>query len=221
MDCRPPADGTDTGMRAQLVAVQTWFELRWNAASPLTPALAARYQGVFDSVDNMKQPTPTDDDLAKPDARPSTLSAKDLHKLRAANHFWIEAGNITKNLGKSKPGNQLMMKRLSRVFFGVPASDVPQNSPLTTLTITYDDVPKLDCSLTFSDNGMDKLTLPIPGAGGPPKYDGKNLLFTRIKAGVFQLELGTASQKQQWLKKSKAVDAHHAMPPDGREWGTF
>ena len=114
-----------------------------------------------------------------------------------------------------------MMKRLSRVFFGVPASDVPQNSPLTTLTITYDDVPKLDCSLTFSDNGMDKLTLPILGAGGPPKYDGKNLLFTRIKAGIFQLELGTASQKQQWVKKSKAVDAHHVMPPDGREWGSF
>lgn len=221
LDCRPPAQGADAAIRAQIADVQAWYELRWDAASRLTTALANRYRAVFDNADNLRHPTPTDDDRAKPDTRPSTLSAEDLRKLRAANHFWIEAGNITKNLGKSKPGNQLMMKRLSRVFFGVPARDVPQNSPLTTLTISYDGVPKSDCSLTFSDNGMDKLTLPLPGAGGPAKYDGKNLLFTRLKAGVFRLELGTAAQKEQWVKKSKAIEAHHAMPPQGREWGIF
>ena len=221
LDCRPPAQHADAAIRAQIVAVQAWYELRWNDASLLTVPLANRYRAVFDNADNLRHPTPTDDDLAKPDARASTLSAKDLRKLRAANHFWIEAGNITKNLGRNKPGNQLMMKRLSRVFFGVPSRAVPQNSPLTKLSISFGGIPKEDCSLTFSDNAMDKLTLPLPGAGGPQEYDGKNLLFTRIKAGVFELQLGTAAQKAQWVRKSKAIAAHHEMPPQGREWGVF
>lgn len=220
LDCRPPANG-DAAIREQIAGVQQWYEIRWNAASALTHKLADRYRTLFDSADNLKHPTPTEDDLAKPDERRSTLSAEDLHKLRAANHFWIEADkNITPNLGKNKPGNQLMMTRLSRVFFGVPPKDVPQNSPLTKLTISYGAHAKDDCSLTFSDNGMDKLTLPIPGAGGPPAYDGENLLFTRVKAGTFELELGTKKRKQQWVRKSEAIDARHKMA-GGRQWGVF
>lgn len=220
LDCRPPADPADTPVRAQVVAVQGWFDARWNAASTLTAALANSYQKVYEDADNLRHPTPTDDDQAKPDAKPSTLSAEDLIKLRAANHLWIEAGNVTRNLGKNKPGNQLMMKRLSRVFFGVPPKDVPQNSPLTTLTISYDGHAKDDCSLTFSDNGMDKLTLPLPGDGGPDEYDGKSLLFTRIKAGHFELKIGSSVDKQKWIRKSKAVGASHRMA-QGRRWGVF
>lgn len=221
MDCRPPAAEGDASLRSKVEAVQAWYELSWAAAPRLTTALLAQYREIFDSTENLKHPTPTDDDHAKPDERPTTLTADDLRKLRACSHLWIEAGNVTKNLGPSKPGNQLMMKRLSRVFFGVPATDVPQNSPLTRVNIFYGGVPKDDCSLTFSDNGMDKLTLPLPGAGGPPSYDGKTLLFTRLKAGVFQLDLGTAAQKRDWIRKSKAIAAKHKMPAQGRRWGVF
>ena len=72
-----------------------------------------------------------------------------------------------------------MMTRLSRVFFGVPATEVPENSPLRKVSITYNGATKNDCSLTFSDNGMDKLTLPIPGIEGPLSYDNENLGLVR------------------------------------------
>lgn len=221
LDCQPPARESDAGMLNQIAAVQAWYDRTWNAATRFTAKLEAQYQRIFDSTENLRQPTPTDDDPAGPNPRPSSLTPEALRKLRACSHFWIEAGNVTKNLGRSRPGNQLMMKRLSRVFFGVPAADVPQNSPLTQVEVSYKGVSKPDCSLTFSDNAMDKLTLPIPGAGGPAAYDGQTLLFTRLKAGVFRLELGRASQTRDWVRKSQAIGAQYAMPPQGRRWGVF
>ena len=117
-------------------------------------------------------------------------------------------------------GNQLMLKRLSRVYFGVPPTDVPQNSPLTRVQIGYGNVMKSDCSLTFSDNGMDKLTLPIPEPDKVPAYDQKNLFFTRLGPDRFLVELGTEAQKRRWIRKSKEIDASFTMP-SGRKWGVF
>jgi hypothetical protein len=203
----------------QVQGIQTWYEGIWAAASPLNAALLARYEGIFDSADNKRNPTPTDDDIADIHGLGS-LTPKQLRKLRVCKHFWIEAGNVTRNLGPRTPGNQLMMKRLSRVLFGVPAADVPQNSPLTQVGITYQATLKADCSLTFSDNGMDKLTLPIPGAGGPPTYDQESLLFTRTAVGAFKLELGTPAQIQQWKRRSSDIDSSYKMQ-SGRQWGVF
>jgi HKD family nuclease len=221
LEWRLPAGGEDKAAKAAIDSIQTWYNSAWTSASPLSPALISQYKRIYEAADNLRHPTPTEDDAVPAAPGPKALSATDLQKLRACRHFWIEAGNVTKNLGPSRPGNQLMMKRLSRVFFGVPATNVDKNSPLTTIEISYGGVPKPDCSLTFSDNGMDKLTLPVPGAEGPSTYDQKNLLFTRIRAGVFTVELGTAAQKGQWVKSSKAVQAYFSMPPDGRQWGVF
>lgn len=220
-DCHSPTRSRGTEMRTQIKAVQAWYELKWRVAPPLTAALAAQYRTIFDAAENLRHPTPTDDDHAVPSVTKGSLTANDLRKLRACSHYWIEAGNVTKNLGPSKPGNQLMMKRLSRVFFGVPPDNVPQNSPLRQLEISYQGASKSDCSLTFSDNGMDKLTLPIPGAGGPAFYDGKTLLFIRKAAGVFQLEIGSQAERRNWIRKSDAIDGRQSMPPHGRQWGVF
>ncbi len=220
LEWRRPVGKRDAAARAVLTSMQTWYEDTWKAASSLS-SVEGPYAKIYESTDNLRHPTPTEDDECPAGLGASSLSPKDLQKLRACRHFWIQAGNITKNLGPSRPGNQLMMKRLSRVFFGVPATDVPHNSPLKTVEIAYNSGAKPDCSLTFSDNAMDKLTLPVPGHEGPPAYDNENLLFTRVSAGKFTVELGTAAQKAQWAKSSKAIDAHFAMPPHGREWGVF
>lgn len=201
--------------------VRRWYSAAWSEAPDLTDALLLTYSRFYESVEKLRQPTPTDDDVAATGLGGNSLTPEDLIKLRTCTHFWIEAGNVTKNLGPSRPGNQLMMKRLSRVFFGVPAANVPQNSPLTKIKVVYGGTSKDDCSLTFSDNGMDKLTLPLPGAGGPPKYDNQNILFTRIGSGVFDLQLGASVQKAKWLKNSDAIGASHKMPPHGRRWGVF
>lgn len=220
LEWNSPTGGQDAAARSAINSIQTWYNSAWTSASPLNLALITQYKRIYEDADNLRHPTPTEDDAVPAAPGPSSLSALNLRKLRVCRHFWIEAGNITKNLGPSRPGNQLMMKRLSRVFFGVPATNVPQNSPLTTMQISYGGFQKPDCSLTFSDNGMDKLTLPVPGAGGPPVYDNQNLLFTRDGAGAFTVRLGTAAQKAQWVKNSKAVQAHFVMP-HGREWGVF
>jgi len=217
LDRRAPLNPSDVAAQMQIDAVQVWYNTMWNLAAPLDAALATSYKRIFNSVENLRQLVPTDDDVVPPSG---TLTSKDLRKLRACSQLWIEAGNVTKNLGKDRPGNQLMMKRLSRVFFGVPANNVPQNSPLTTLSISYAEVVKTDCSLTFSDNAMDKLTLPVPGAGGPAAYDGETLLFTRIGAGAFRLDLCNAKQKNNLIQRSEAIDAVYTMP-SGRQWGVL
>lgn len=219
MGRQPPARMTDGNVAPQIQAVQDWYEGIWAGADRLTPELLNLYKQIYDSVPNRRAPVPTDDDIVASIGN-GALTPEQLRKLRVCSKFWIEAGNVTRNLGPKAPGNQLMMKRLSRVFFGVPAADVPQNSPLTQISVTYNDRVKADCSLTFSDNGMDKLTLPIPGAGGPPFYDRQTLLFTRLSAGAFRLELGTAQQVRDWMRRSHTVDASYIMQ-GGRRWGVF
>lgn len=217
--CCPPARRSDPHVATQVQAVQDWYEGVWAGADRLNQALLDRYKQIYDSIPNKRAPVPTDDDIVESIGR-GALTPEQLRKLRVCSQLWIEAGNVTRNLGPTAPGNQLMMKRLSRVFFGVPAANVPQNSPLTQISVTYNNRTKADCSLTFSDNGMDKLTLPIPGAGGPAAYDQQTLLFTRLSAGVFRLELGTAQQARGWVSRSKLIDASYAMQ-GGRRWGVF
>jgi HKD family nuclease len=207
-------------MTACVGSFVSWFGALWGGATTPNAMLLNRYSDAYESTSNLKRPTITEDDVASPQTGSTALTSADLRKLRACRHFWIEAGNITKNLGRSRPGNQLMMKRLSRVFFGVPPALVPHNSPLTALRIAFEGHQAHDCSLTFSDNGMDKLTLPIPGLDGPPRYDGQNLLFRRARPGFFELSLGSASEKTAWRKSSKAIDASFMMP-SGRRWGVF
>ncbi|MGU3539678.1 hypothetical protein [Methylobacterium sp. A54F] len=217
-----PVLSADHAVGEAIAELQGWFGEIWTDASVLDATLLGRYTREFESKPRLAHPTPTDDDLAPVGGFGRLgFSRTDLCKLRTCRHMWIEAGNITKNLGRRRSGNQLMMKRLSRVFFGVPAGDVPQNSPLTKIAINYGGRVKDDCSLTFSDNGMDKLTLPIPDAGGPPTYDQQNLLFKRIGAGSFELFLGTERDKSSWIERSMAIHASYTMPPDGRQFGVF
>jgi hypothetical protein len=113
-----------------------------------------------------------------------------------------------------------MMKRLSRVFFGFPPDVVHENSHIGDVDVGFNGKAYRRFSLTYSDNKMEKLVLPIPGAGGPPGYDGQVLLFTRCKPGGFALFVGNKAQRTLWHKKSSAIDGCFKMS-SGREWGVF
>lgn len=217
----PPGRATDGSHMVAATAAAKWFNALWQSSAPLTATLLDAYEAVYQSVPNLEHPTPTDDDAPVQPRPGRTLTALDLRKLRACSHYWIEALNITRNRGPHLPGNQLMMTPLTRVFFGVPAVGVPQNTALRHVQIQYANYPAVDGSLTFSDNGMDKITLPIPGVSGPPQYDNRNLLFTRIGPSLFALQLGTAAEKRDWIRRSTAIDALHVMRPLGRRWGVF
>ncbi len=201
-------------------ALRRWYSKVWAAATPLDCALLKRYTRLFESVPNLTHPTTTEDDLASGEAATRALSNKNLTKLRVCCNFWIEAGNITKNRGPELPGNQLMMKRLSRVFFGIEPVAVPKNTSLGKVNITFNGGPIDACTLSYSDNKMDKLNLPIPGDNGPETYDKQNLLFSEISSHVFRLTIGSNADKASWLRKSKAIDASFKMA-SGRKWGVF
>lgn len=212
-----PAEPTAT---AAIHAMRTWFSRTWRVSTPLTESILASYRQVFEHKDNLKAPTPTEDDVASTDTGRGALSTKDLQRLRVCRHFWIDAGNITRNRGPNLPGNQLMMKRLSRVFFGFGSTAVPENTHIGNVEISFNGGQGAPFSLTYSDNKMDKLVLPIPGADGPHAYDNEFLLFERIMPGVFNLSIGTKATKAHWLKKSTAIDGAFRMS-SGREWGVF
>lgn len=213
----PPAEPSAA---AAIQAMRTWFSTTWGKATPLTAPLLTSYSQLFEHKDNLKAPVPTEDDVASTDTGRGALSTKDLQRLRVCRHFWIDSGNVTKNRGPNLPGNQLMMKRLSRVFFGFGGTAVPENTHIGDVDIVFNGGHSAPFSLTYSDNKMDKLVLPIPGAGGPPAYDNEYLLFLRTKPGAFELTLGTKAMKAQWLKRSGAIDGAFKMQ-SGREWGVF
>lgn len=212
-----PVESTAT---AALEAMFNWFSSTWHGATPLSPTLLADYSQLFEDRDNLRAPVPTEDDVASTDTGRGGLSTKELQRLRVCGHFWIDAGNVTRNRGPNLPGNQLMMKRLSRVFFGFGPSAVPENTHIGDVEISFGGGNGAQFSITYSDNKMDKLVLPIPGAAGPPGYDNEHLLFRRIRPRVFELTLGTKAQRAHWLRRSAAIDGAFRMQ-SGREWGVF
>lgn len=212
----PPKQTSAVSMKA----LWSWYSSIWKNAVPLDDQLLDRYTWLFDSADNLKNPVPTEDDFASGDTGGGALSSKDLQKLRACRNFWIEAGNITKNRGPHLPGNQLMMKRLSRVFFGFEPTVVPENTLIGVVAMSFNGGAVDSYSLTYSDNKMDKLVLPIPGGGGPKAYDNKYLLFREAACQKFDLTLGTQADKTEWFGRSKAIGGAFKMA-SGREWGVF
>jgi hypothetical protein len=204
-------------------AVITWFEQVWRGATPLNRVLAA-YRRQYERVPHLKAPTPTDEDVAPRSAGGRRgLSPDQLRQLRACRYFWIEAGNLHENRGPGQPGNQLMLSRMMRVFFGFPARDLPQDTYIGEVSIEYGGHRRDDCSLRFSNNSMDVLTLPLPGAEGPTKYDQETLLFEKVSDGRgfrFVLRLAAGGDKRQWRTRSQRVDGAYQMT-SGREWGLF
>jgi hypothetical protein len=206
-----------------------WFDRMWTSATALTD-IRAGYARQCEQLIRVQPPNPTDDDTADTESTHSALgrrrrglSPEQLRKLRACKHLWIEAGNLHMNRGPGRAGNQLMLSAMSRVFFGFPARDVDRDTRIGEIAIEYQRVRRNDCSLRFSNNSMDVLTLPVPGAGGPPRYDQETLLFKKIvdNQGLwFALSLGNAVQIRTWRQRSNSVSACYQMS-SGRQWGVF
>lgn len=197
-----------------------WFGQMWRAATPLNQ-IAVAYESRYSAQDNRVRPAPVEDDAAPASAGTrGQLTPQQLRQLRVCEHLWIQAGNLHENRGAGQPGNQLMLKRNSRVFFGFQARELPTDSAIGQVAIRYGNAERDDCSLRFSNNSMDVLTLPIPGQGGPPAYDQKTLLFTRIGVRRYRLELAQNGDVAQWRRRSRTIDAAFSIK-GGREWGVF
>ena len=198
---------------------RSWFSAKWKNACDVYPDLLLRYDTAFASEENLQRPPATDDDIGNPDVSTDALTDRSLRQLRVCRTLWIQAGNITKNRGPALPGNQLMMKRMSRVFFGFPPTQLEKNSKIGNVFVVYAGV-ETNCSITFSDNGMDKLTLPVPELGIVATYDQTILKFRRTGARAFRLEVVDASNLLDLTAKSDAIGAAFSLK-GGRRWGVF
>lgn len=211
------ADPTASAFRR----VRKWFDGHWEEATPLGE-IADRYEARYRTADNRRHPMPTDDDAAPGSVGTGRqLTPVQLRKLNVCAHLWIEAGNLHPNRGPDRPGNQLMLKRNSRVFFGFPARDVDKDTKLGDVAIEFSGTVRSDCSLRFSNNRMDVLTLPVPGTEGPEAYDRKTLCFEQVGLRQFRLTVGGRRDVARWKQRSKAVDGHFRMSTGRREWGVF
>jgi hypothetical protein len=199
---------------------QAWFDRQWRQATRLAD-IAAAYSDQYADLANRLHPAPTEDDAAPESAGArGQLTASQLRKLAVCDYLWIDAGQITRNRGPVLPGNQLMLKRNTRVFFGFPARDLEPDTAVGHVAVEYAGAVRDDCSLRFSNNSMDVLTLPVPGDQGPPTYDNKTLCFERIGIRRFRLTVGSGRDASRWKRESKAVDGDFQMG-SGREWGVF
>lgn len=208
-----------------------WFDNAWQLAATVDTVLPD-YQSVHEANEHLRSPSPTDDDCSDTSTLEAShsghraLSPEDLRRLRACKRLWIEADNLHHNRGKNpdgswRPGNQLMLTPMTRVFFGFSATDLERDSSVGDVAVTYAGQTRPDCSFRFSNNAMDVLTLPVPGNGGPERYDKKALLFTKRADGTVALAVGTCAERDEWVRKSKTIGGYHQMTRSGRQWGVF
>lgn len=202
----------------EVAAVDEWFGDLWGASVSLD-AIAESYARSYRAISHRRNPVPLEEDEV-PESATYHLSARELRRLRVCRHFWIDAGKLHHNRGRGRPGNQLMMKRNSRVYFGFPARDVQRDTWIGSIAISYNGEVREDCSLRFSNNSMDVLTLPIPGRGGPLKYDQELLRFRRIGVRFFELVVGAGSDGRKWRSQSERIEAAFEMA-SGRPWGVY
>jgi hypothetical protein len=203
-------------------AVGTWFDAAWKAAARLT-SVADDYESRFREAAKTRPPVTDDDTLPGRTLRGVDLDR--IQKMRTASKLWIQAGNLHENLGAGQPGNQLMLSPMTRVFFGAGAEDLPINTHLGYYNIRYGRTLRTDCSLRFSHNSMDVLTLPHPGSEGPASYDQQVLCFTKVVQNgevIFDLEVGNPAQRRSWKARSRAANASYSMQGrNRREWGAI
>ena len=224
--CGMPRTTLETSLSASCDNVCSWFDWQWKNADDFS-TLRNSYLRRYESSDNLKSPPPTEDDAIPSDEptadriRRGSLAVEQIRKLRASRHFWIRF--VTNpNRGIGVPGNQLMMSRMTRVFFGFPAEELPRDSHVGDVQIQFG--ARSDAySLRFSNNAMDVLNLPVPGRGGPSTYDDRVLLFERqAQRGIenFVLTLGDAREIRGWERRSEQIDGSYHMT-SGRPWGVF
>ena len=204
------------GLELQRIFLNNEFE----SASLLTDELLHNYA----TLRTREKTTYYDDDpiFIEKISNPSLgLEVSKAAILETATSFWVEVHRVVQNLGVGKSGNQIDLQRGSRIFFGLGADDVEQNTQLGVVRIRYaGDVS--DYNMRFGDNSMDKLNLPKPTLHGIGTYENKTLLFRKNTDGIFDLELGNDSKVLRWKALSNSNNALFTMRGiKRREFGVF
>ncbi len=213
----PPLSRRERAILERVRRQFSWWEVVWHDASPLTAEILDRYRNV--------RPRRPREDAAR-SVRPfaaavrSEVGSSPGIAWAHARYFWIQTHELYKNLGRDRPGNQLDMRRGTRVYFGFPPDAVPRNTVLGSLTLQFQDNPSYSRSLRFGNNYMDKVNLPIPGEDGPDSYDHSTIRFERLGPQNFRVILGLRNDLRQWRRYSAEQGMLYELA-GGREFGFY
>ena len=170
---------TEADFNEHIEPVRSVFEELWVDACPLddiTKNYEARLADLINSRDTKR-----------------SVKAKG-----PSNGFWIEAGYVTKNRGQDRPGNQIFAPNGFRRLFGLKKV-TSGSTRIGEITFETDTGPTVTKNYRENDNGMEKLTLPMPEDHGFGVYDGKVLVFepkgkrfwlTAVELDDFELAYG-------------------------------
>jgi HKD family nuclease len=210
-----------------LSSVASWFAGLWATATPYG-LISSRYAAMYKTQQASSGPAVTDDDVSPISITTGRrgLTERDLVRLRSFDRFWIDTGRLYSNLGEARSGNQLELKRFSRVFFGFPALDMSVNTRIGAIDLTYLGARYPDRHLRYGDNGMDKLDLPVPGGAAPTDYRDVAICFTRVLDArgrlSFRMNIASSSDRATWRRQSQRLDSLFRMGGRStREFGVF
>jgi hypothetical protein len=214
---RAPLSASQFGLLTKCHSELSWWDEAWNSATPVTDHLIAQYRSIR-PVQPKEDTTPSVLPFVSPsrreiDTRPGLAWAN-------AKCFWIRTNELYKNRGRGNPGNQLDLKRGTRVYFGFSPDTVQRNTVLGSVILQYDAMHPRSCSVRFADNSMDKINLPIPGQDGPGDYDNAVVHFERLRRRRFRVTLGNQIDQVTWRRKSQKQGTLHTFT-GGREFGFY
>lgn len=170
---------TTVDFEEHVAPVCSVFEKLWKDACPLQD-IAKNYETRFSDFITSKD------------------TKRSVEKKAPTNIFWIEAGYVTKNRGKNRPGNQIFAPNGFRRLFGLKKSK-SSSTRIGEIIFETETGPIVTKNYRENDNGMEKLTLPMPEDHGFGVYDGKVLIFESrnkrfllgaIEVGDFELIYG-------------------------------
>ncbi len=213
-----PSTKAEQAVWDRLDDFRTWFDREWTGADQYR-SLAARYRKAFEAAP--KTLPLTDDDHAARPPSGSAFTSQALVALRRAELFWIQTGKMTAG-GSTSPSHQLMMRALTRVFFGFEPDEVPRKSPIGTVDIDFAGAVTTGLTLEFAHNGMDRLNLPALAGGTSAVYDGETLIFGKLPGRdkiYYSLSLASAAEKRSLKARSRSRDWLFTMTVKGREFG--
>jgi HKD family nuclease len=215
-----PLDQRDRARLATAEAQVKEFDRVWRKATKLDDAVLEKYQKVRKRVRKARRwPEQERQSMVRDAKRKNAGSFELAAALRSATKFWIQTGNMYKNLGEG--GNQVDMTAGSRVFFGFSNRKVPPKKLLGEVDLAYWGHSPVARHVRYGNNSMDKIYLPNPGTeGSPATYANKTLLFERRKDGSFRFKVCAPGEAEAWKKESDRQGTAFKMR-SGREFGVF
>jgi hypothetical protein len=213
-----PLTRSETMILKNVELALSWWDLAWREAFPVTDELLEEYR--------RKCPV-----FQRGDATRSVrgFSSSKLRVLDAtagvawsnARCLWVQTHELYKNFGPDRPGNQLDLRRGTKVYFGFPADTVSRNTVLGRITLRFEGKPRSLRSVRFGNNSMDKVNLPIPGEDGPDSYDNSVAHFERLKLDRFRVKLGDKKDLAHWRRLSLEQRMRYSFGLGGREFGFY